>query len=280
MSDGGVDQLRGRADHVGQRHHVGRRLRVHQHLRVRILGLEQVQLDALEFVVHDAGTLPQQHVGAGLLLDVGAQVPVRRPQDLLALRVQVRDDVQADRRGHHPVGARLHGGAGVGVDHHRAVGMLVAEGGEFVGRAAQVERAGRVQVGHQDAFFRAEDFGGFAHEAHAGHDQRLGRVVAAEARHFQRVGHAAAGFLGQVLQVGVDVVVGDQHRVAFLQQALDAVLQRGFLRRPTAWRACAPRPRRCSWRRSRGWSYSKVLMAGYSCDTVHRHDNVIAGQGI
>jgi len=71
-------------------------------------------------------------------------------------------------------------------------------------------------------FFRAEDFRGLAHEAHARHDQGLGRMVAAEAGHFQRVGNAAAGFLGQVLQVGVDVVVRDQHGVAFLQQALDA----------------------------------------------------------
>jgi hypothetical protein len=39
--------------------------------------------------MHQAGALPQQHVGAGLLLDVAAQMLVRRPQDLLALRMQV-----------------------------------------------------------------------------------------------------------------------------------------------------------------------------------------------
>jgi hypothetical protein len=117
----------------------------------------------------------------------------------------------------------------VGVDDHRAVRMLVAERGELVGRAAQVQRAGRVQVRHQDGLFRAEDLGRLAHEAHAGDDQRLRGVVAAEARHFQRVRHAAAGFLGQVLQVGIDVVVGDQHGFTLLQQAADAVLQRGLL---------------------------------------------------
>jgi hypothetical protein len=97
--------------------------------------------------------------------------------------------------------------------------MLVAEGRELVGRAAQVERTGGVQVRHQDGLFRAQDLGRLAHEAHAGDHQGFGRVVAAEARHFQRIGHAAAGFLGQVLQVGVHVVVGHQHRFALLQQA-------------------------------------------------------------
>ena len=46
--------------------------------------LQQLELDALELVVHDAGAVPHQHVGAGLLLDVAAQVAVGRPQDLLA----------------------------------------------------------------------------------------------------------------------------------------------------------------------------------------------------
>jgi len=112
--------------------------------------------------------------------------------------------------------------------------MLVAEGGEFVCRAAQVERTGRFQVRHQDGLLGAEDFRRLAHEAHAGHHQGPGRMVAAEARHFQRVGDAAAGFLGQVLQLGVDIVVGDQHRLFLFQQAPDAVFQfRLFLRR---WR--------------------------------------------
>jgi hypothetical protein len=56
---------------------------VHQHLRAGVLALEQVELQALELVVHDAGTVPHEHVGAGLLLDVAAEVAVGRPQDLL-----------------------------------------------------------------------------------------------------------------------------------------------------------------------------------------------------
>jgi hypothetical protein len=67
---------------------------VHQHQRIGVLAAEQVQLQPLEFVVHDAGAVPQQHVGAGLVLDVAAQVAVGRPQHLLALRMQVADDGQ------------------------------------------------------------------------------------------------------------------------------------------------------------------------------------------
>ncbi len=63
-------------------------------------------------------------------------------------------------------------------------------------------------------------------------------MVAAKARHFQRIGNAAAGFLGQVLQVGVDVVVRHQHRLLFLEQALDALFQRdAFFGGGRGWRA-------------------------------------------
>ena len=44
--------------------------------------------------MHDAGTIPQQHVCTRLLLDVAAEVAVGRPEDLLALRLQVFDDRQ------------------------------------------------------------------------------------------------------------------------------------------------------------------------------------------
>ena len=117
------------------------------------------------------------------------------------------DDGQRDRTGHRPVGARLHFRAGIGIDHHGAIRMFVAECGKFAGRTAQVERAFRFQVRHQHAFFRVEDFCGLTHEAHAGHDDGLGWVLVAEARHVERIGHQPAGFLGQVLQVRMHIVV-------------------------------------------------------------------------
>ena len=109
-------------------------------------------------------------------------------------------------------------------------------------------------------FFGAQDFRRLAHEAHAGDDQGLGRVVAAEARHLERIGDAAAGFLGQVLQVGVDVVVGDQHRFAFLEQAADLVLELGAFVGRRRLRRARPGLRRCRTGRACGWSYSTVLI--------------------
>ena len=44
-------------------------------------------------------------------------------------------------------------------------------------------------------------------------------MVGAEARHFQRIADAAAGFARQVLQRAIHVVVGDHHRVALTQAA-------------------------------------------------------------
>ena len=51
--------------------------------------------------------------------------------------------------------------------------------------------------------------------------------VAAEAGHLERIGDAAAGLERQVLQVAVDVVVGDEHGVVLLQQFLGAGLEAG-----------------------------------------------------
>jgi hypothetical protein len=97
-------------------------------------------------------------------------------------------------------------------------------------RAAQVERAGGLQGRHQHALFRGEDFRRLAHEAHTGHDHRVGRVVLAEAGHFQRVGHAAAGFLGQGLDHRVAIVMGDQHGILGLQLGSDGRTVFGLLR--------------------------------------------------
>lgn len=223
----GLDQLGGGADHVGLRQYRRRRFGMRQHARIGVLGAHQRQLGALEFVVHQACALPQQHVGAGLLLHIVAQVPVGRPQDLLAARMQVGDQVQRDRRGDDPIGARFHRGAGVGVDHHGTVGMRVAPGREVRRGTAQVERATGREIRHQHALAGAEDLGGVAHEAHARHDQCPGGVVAAETGHFQRVADAAAGGFGQFLDVGIDVVMRHHHGVLAGQQRTDAACRLG-----------------------------------------------------
>ena len=222
----GVDQLRGRADDVGQRDHRLRRLGVYQHSRLRVFGVQLFQRVGLEGFVHHARALPQQHVGAADALHVIAQVAIRRPQQPVALAMQIFDDLGGDTRGDDPVGARFHRRAGVGVDDREPVRVGVAERGKFVCRAGQVERTLGAEVGHDDALFRIQDLGGLAHELDPGDDQRLRRVGMAEACHLQRIRYAATGFLGQVLQVGGGVVMRDQHRVLLLHQCLDARLER------------------------------------------------------
>ena len=73
---GGGDQLRRGADHIGLRGDAGRRFGMDQDGRLRMLARQRGQFVGLELVMHHAGALPQQHVGAGPRLDVGAQVAV------------------------------------------------------------------------------------------------------------------------------------------------------------------------------------------------------------
>ncbi len=67
---------------------------MHKDRCIRIQGLHVFELPRLELFVDDARTIPQQHVGAGLLLDVAAQVLVGRPNDRLAVVHQAFDDFQ------------------------------------------------------------------------------------------------------------------------------------------------------------------------------------------
>ena len=65
-------------------------------------------------------------------------------------------------------------------------------------------------------------------------------MIPAEAGHFQRIGHAAACFEGQVLNDAVDVIVGHQYRAAFLQQGLDLADGGGLLSRGERARRLGP----------------------------------------
>ena len=194
---------------------------MHQHGRIRVLGLELAQGLGLELVVDYAVTLPAQHLGARLLLDVGTQVSVRTPDDLVALAVQMLDYLERNAGGHHPVGPRLHRRRGIGIDHDYMVGMGIAEGGELVDGAAQIQGALSLQGRHQHPLVRAQDLGGLPHEAHTGHDQGLCGVITTEASHLEGVADETAGGLGQRLDLGIRVVVGNQHGLTRLEQCLD-----------------------------------------------------------
>ncbi len=144
------------------------------------------------------------------------------------MRMQVGNNIESYRRCDHPVGTRFDGRAGVGIHDHCAIGMRIAKCSEFVSLATKIERASRIQIRHQDALFRAQYFRCFAHEFDPGHDQGLRGVITPETRHFQGIRHASAGFLGQILQIGVDIIMRDQYRLLFFQQMLDACFQREF----------------------------------------------------
>ena len=103
--------------------------------------------------------------------------------------------------------------------------MPVAESGEFVGGATEIERTGRIEVRHQHALLGIEDLRRLAHETHAGDHKGRGALRAPKARHLQRIGDAAAGFLGKVLNVGVDVVMREQYGAPLSEQPPDAGLQ-------------------------------------------------------
>ncbi|MNZ83905.1 hypothetical protein D3C78_1026470 [compost metagenome] len=223
------DQLTGGTHRVGQLDHRRWRLRVHQDGRIRVQRLHVFQLLGLELFMNDARTVPKQHVGACLALNVGAQVLVRAPDDRLAVVHQAFDDFQRATGGHDPVRSRFHRCRGVGIHHHRTLRMLVTERRELVYRAPQVQRTGRLQGRHQHAFFRIEDFRRLPHELHARHHYGLGRVCIAEAGHFQGVGNAATGFFGQGLNDRVTIEVGNQHRVLSLELGGDGTAVMGLL---------------------------------------------------
>ena len=96
--------------------------------------------------------------------------------------------------------------------------MLIAVFREQIRRAADVERAGRLEGRHQNAFLRGQDLGGFTHELDARDHQRARGMVMAETRHLQRIRNAAPGFLGQRLQQRRGVVMRDEYRVFLFQQ--------------------------------------------------------------
>ena len=56
-----------------------------------------LQFLGLEFVMHHAAALPEQHVGPGFALDMAAQVTIGRPEDSFAACMQGCDDVLPHR---------------------------------------------------------------------------------------------------------------------------------------------------------------------------------------
>jgi hypothetical protein len=50
-------------------------------------------------------------------------------------------------------------------------------------------------------------------------------VITAETRHFERIGDTAAGFVRQLLQFGIDVIVRDEYGLLALEERADTLFQ-------------------------------------------------------
>ena len=196
---------------------------------------QQFQLQALELVVHDAGAVPQQHVGAGLLLDVAAQVPVGRPQDLLALRPSGAARWPA-RRSWSPSSRRA-------PSPRRWCWRRPPPGG----RGARRRRRANSSAGQPRSSEQVASRSGISTRLSGDRILALSpmkrtpattSVCAGWSRPKRAISSEsathAAGLQRQVLQVAVDVVVRHQHRVVGLQQRGGARLRARRARRRSA----------------------------------------------
>jgi hypothetical protein len=97
------------------------------------------------------------------------------------------------------------------------IGMLRTEGSELLGRAAVLQRTAGVHVGQDHRLLGREDLGRLRHEAHAteGDHVRVGRLrLAAEIE-------AVSDKVRDILDLGLLVIMRQDHRVALLAQAID-----------------------------------------------------------
>ncbi len=97
------------------------------------------------------------------------------------------------------------------------VGMRGAERRELVGRAAVLEAAAGVHVGQDHGLFGRQDFRGLGHEADAAKSDHLGIGRGRLARQIE----AVADEIGEVLDLGLLVIMGEDHGVPLALQARD-----------------------------------------------------------
>ncbi|OHT19235.1 hypothetical protein BHE75_01218 [Sphingomonas haloaromaticamans] len=206
----------GRSHLVGMIQDIGRAFRVRRDRRVGILRLQLQKLGLAERLVDDAGARPQQHVAPGLAVEIGAQILVGREDDLLVHR-QLRQDLFRRGAGDDDVRMRLHRRRAVDVGDGDMIGVRRAEPGELFRRAAILQRAAGIHVRQDHRLFRAQYLGDLGHEAHAAEGDHIGAGVRRLAAQVQAVAHE----IGQVLNIGRLVIMGQDHGVALLAQPFD-----------------------------------------------------------
>ena len=151
--------------------------------------------------------------------DPARQVLVGREDQRPALEVVGHLDRVG--RGADEIAHRLHLGAAVDVGEHRRAGVGGDEGGELVRRAAVGERAAGLQIGHHDLARGVQDLGRLGHEVDAAEGDHVGFHLLGGLRELERV----ADEVGEVLDLGLLVVVGQDHGVALALDARDRGLE-------------------------------------------------------
>ncbi|MEJ7719601.1 MAG: hypothetical protein WKF58_03800 [Ilumatobacteraceae bacterium] len=119
-------------------------------------------------------------------------------------------DVGGVGRGAADVGLRFHLGRGVDVRHDGGAGMLGLPRPQEVAVDGVGQAAASSFVGDQHGLVVGQDLGGLGHEVHAAEHDGVGIRVGCDARQGERV----ADVVGDVLDVGELVVVGEQDGVA------------------------------------------------------------------
>jgi hypothetical protein len=201
---------------VGMVNDVGRAFGMGQHWNPRMLRLQFEELGLRKGLVHDTDTRPEQHVATHLAVEVSAQMLVRSEDDFLVLRELVQDRF-GRRAGDDYVAQRLNRRRAVYVRKCDMVRMGFPERPELFGRARIFEAAPCVHVGQDDNLLGRQDFGRFGHEADAAESDDIGAGrgrLAAEVE-------AVADKVGNVLDFGLLVIMGEDHGVALGAQAVD-----------------------------------------------------------
>ena len=150
----------------------------------------------------------------GEALHVGAEELVRAEQHL-GVGGDRLHDVDGVRRRAADVGLRLHRRRGVDVADDDGTGMLGLPRPQLVGGDRVGEAAPGALVGDQHGLVVAEDLGRLGHEVDAAEHDRRRLGCGGDAGQAERV----ADVVGDVLDLGQLVVVGEDHGVALARRA-------------------------------------------------------------
>ena len=188
---------------------------------VRVLRHARLHIHAAEHVVRRAGAVVDDDLLLGdLALHPVAEVAVGGEQDLVA--VDAPDDAHGVGRRAADVRVRLDLGRGVHVGHDGVVGVALAPVVEGVGGDRVGERAARGEMREEDRLPRVEDLRGLRHEEDAAEDDQILVAALGLEGEAERVAHE----VGDSLDLGQLVVVGEDHRVLLVLQAADLRAQR------------------------------------------------------